>query len=74
MTDADTRLAVLLSSEPYWTARAMQEQGSAFYQKLGEALERADPANRRRLYEAWPDEFVDFHGRGLRLRDAEERE
>ncbi|WP_027481348.1 hypothetical protein [Deinococcus pimensis] len=72
MTDREDRLDVLMRSEPYWTARAMREQGSAFYQKLGEALERADLANRRRLYGAWLDEFEDFHARGLRLAAEEE--
>lgn len=65
----EDRLATLLSAEVYWTARAMQEQGSRFYRALGMALEAADLANRRRLYAAWPDECWDFYRRGLRLRD-----
>lgn len=64
----EDRLATLLQAETYWTARAMQEQGSRFYRALGTALEAADLGNRRRLYEAWPDEFWDFYERGLRLR------
>ncbi|MPY65569.1 hypothetical protein F8S09_02520 [Deinococcus sp. SDU3-2] len=65
----EDRLATLLSAEVYWTARAMQEQGSRFYRALGAALEAADLGNRRRLYATWPDEFWDFYRRGLRLRD-----
>ena len=45
----------------------MREQGSNFFQKLGEALERADPVNRRKLYETWTDELYDFYRRGLNL-------
>ncbi|WP_291430895.1 hypothetical protein [Deinococcus sp.] len=48
----------------YWTARAMQEQGSRFYRALGQALEAADAGNRRLIYRTWPDALRDFHGRG----------
>jgi len=73
MTQAtDDRLAILLRSQTYWTARAMREQGSRFYRALGEALDAADAGNRRRLYETWTDELWDFYERGLRL-EAEER-
>jgi hypothetical protein len=64
---AADRLDTLLNAEHHWTARAMREQGSRFYQALGDALDAADPGNRRRLYATWPDEFWDFYGRGLRL-------
>ncbi|MFC4425529.1 hypothetical protein [Deinococcus navajonensis] len=70
MTDAD-RLTTLLGSEPYWTARAMQEQGSRFYRALGAALEAADAVNRRRIYATWTDEVWDFYQRGQRLEAAE---
>ena len=68
---ADERLATLLASEPYWTARAMQEQGSRFYRHLGAALEAADAVNRRLIYQTWPDALWDFHTRGLRLEAQE---
>ena len=71
MTDPD-RLTTLLASEPYWTAQAMQAQGSRFYRALGTALEAADATNRRRLYETWPGEFWDFYPRGLELAEAGE--
>lgn len=73
MTDVppEDRLAVLLAAEPYWIARAMQEQGSAFYQKLGEALDRADVLNRRRVYETWTEAIWDFYRRGLELEARE---
>ncbi|GBF04285.1 hypothetical protein DAERI_010457 [Deinococcus aerius] len=67
----DPRLQTLLHSEPYWTVRAMREQGSRFYRALGDALEAADLANRRRIYGAWTDELWDFYERGLRLEEAE---
>lgn len=67
----DDRLGVLLRSQPYWTARAMREQGSRFYRALGEALDAADAINRRRIYETWTDEVWDFYGRGLRLEAGE---
>ena len=49
----DDQLRELLASEPYWTAKAMQEQGSRFYRALGTALDAADAVNRRRIYETW---------------------
>lgn len=67
----DDQLATLLASEPYWTAQAMQEQGSRFYRALGAALEAADTLNRRRIYETWTAECFDFYQRGLRLAAAE---
>lgn len=50
----------------------MREQGSAFFQKLGEALERADARNRRKIYETWTHEVYDFYRRGLQLVQSEE--
>lgn len=67
----EDRLARLMTAEPYWTARAMQEQGSRFYAALGQALDAADLRNRRLLYVTWPDEFWDFYERGLLLEAAE---
>ncbi|MFC4636808.1 hypothetical protein [Deinococcus hohokamensis] len=67
----EDRLRTLLGAESYWTARAMQEQGSRFYRALGAALEAADAVNRRRLYEGWTDEIWDFYQRGQRLEAAE---
>ncbi|PNY80013.1 hypothetical protein [Deinococcus koreensis] len=64
-------LKTLLASEPYWTALAMKTQGSRFFRALGEALDAADAPNRRRLYETWPDELLEFYRRGLRLEAAE---
>ncbi|ABF45322.1 hypothetical protein Dgeo_1022 [Deinococcus geothermalis DSM 11300] len=66
----EDRLPTLLASEPYWTVRALREQGSRFYRALGEALEAADLTNRRRIYEAWTDEVWEFYERGLRLAAA----
>ncbi|WP_221088873.1 hypothetical protein [Deinococcus aquaedulcis] len=51
----------------YWTARAMQEQGSRFYRALGEALEAADAQNRRLILRTWPAACWDFYERGQRL-------
>ena len=67
----EDRLAHLMAAEPYWTARAMQEQGSRFYAALGQALDAADLRNRRLLYVTWPDEIWDFYQRGLLLAAAE---
>ena len=71
MTPTDP-LATLLAAEPYWIARAMQEQGSHFYRALGQALEAADAKNRRLIYATWTAECWDFYRRGERLRLAEE--
>ena len=64
------QLEVLLKAGVYWTARAMQEQGSRFYARLGAALEAADRENRRLIYATWPDACWDFHLRGLELERA----
>ena len=62
----------LHGAEPYWTARAMQEQGSRFFRALGLALEAADAGNRRRILDTWPAQCWDFYGRGLELARQEE--
>lgn len=71
MTPAPEQLGVLLLSEHYWTARAMQQQGSRFYRALGQALEAADAVNRRLIYQTWPEACWDFYQRGLRLAEVE---
>jgi len=70
--DAERRVQVLMRSVTYWTARAMQEQGSRFYRAIGQALDAADAGNRRVIYAAWPDECWDFYLRGLTLQAQEE--
>ena len=61
----------MLSTSGYWTARAMQEQGSRFFRAIGAALDAADMQNRRRIYQTWPTESWDFYGRGLLLEARE---
>ncbi len=61
------RLDTLLAAPRYWTALAMQEQGSRFYQALGMALDAADAHNRRLIYATWPAECWDFYQRGRLL-------
>lgn len=63
-------MAQLTAQPPYWMALAMQEQGSRFFQHLGAALAAADPANRRRILQTWPDECWDFYQRGLVLEQS----
>ena len=71
--EADRRqLDELMRAETYWTALAMQRQGSRFFQHLGHALSAADVGNRRRIYLSWPEECWDFYRRGLVLRGNEE--
>ncbi|WP_425148100.1 hypothetical protein [Deinococcus sp.] len=69
---AGGQVQALINSEPYWTARAMQEQGSRFFQCLGQALDAADLSNRRRIYATWPAECWDFYQRGLLLQGRQE--
>ncbi|GAA4004116.1 hypothetical protein GCM10022631_13790 [Deinococcus rubellus] len=66
------RLAALTAQPPYWTAHAMQEQGSRFFQHLGAALAAADLANRRLIFQTWPGECWDFYQRGLALQQTAE--
>ena len=61
------RLDTLMDASGYWTALAMQEQGSRFYQALGMALDAADAHNRRLIYATWPAECWDFYQRGTLL-------
>lgn len=72
MGTENSKMATLYRSEPYWTARAMQEQGSQFFQHLGAALQAADKANRIRILETWSVECWDFYQRGLELQKREE--
>ncbi|WP_424952082.1 hypothetical protein [Deinococcus sp.] len=60
-------LGPLMTAPAHWTARAMQEQGSRFFQALGAALDAADLHNRRLIYRTWPAECQDFYRRGLLL-------
>ncbi len=68
---ATHQLTTMLSAPGYWTARAMQEQGSRFFQAIGAALDASDMQNRRRIYQTWPAECWDFYGRGLLLEARE---
>ena len=68
---ATDQLATMLSAPGYWTARAMQEQGSRFFQAIGAALDASDMQNRRRIYQTWPAECWDFYQRGLLLEARE---
>jgi len=68
----EDQLAALSAQPPYWTAHAMQEQGSRFFQHLGAARAAADLANRRRIFQTWPSECWDFYQRGLALEQSAE--
>lgn len=70
--DRALQLRTLMDAPIYWTARAMQEQGSRFFQALGMALEAADLSNRRLIFQTWPAECWDFYGRGQVLAAAEQ--
>lgn len=72
MGTENSKLATLYRSEVYWTARAMQEQGSQFFQHLGAALAAADLQNRYRIFDTWAVECWDFYLRGLELQKKEE--
>ncbi|WP_456829862.1 hypothetical protein [Deinococcus sp. UYEF24] len=71
-TDPALQLRTLMDAPTYWTALAMQEQGSRFFQALGMALDAADLSNRRLIYQTWPAECWDFYGRGWVLEAAEQ--
>ena len=66
-----SQLDVLMSAQTYWISRVMEEQGSRFFQFLGQALGAADVGNRRRIYQTWPEECWDFYQRGLLLKERE---
>jgi hypothetical protein len=68
---ADSQLQTLMSAPTYWIARAMQEQGSRFFQALGAALDASDLNNRRLIYRTWTAECWDFYMRGQVLAMAE---
>ncbi len=65
------QLGILMAAHVYWTARAMQEQGSRFFRAIGAALEASDAHNRRLIYQTWPAECWDFYQRGRLLEAAE---
>lgn len=71
-TTDQLQLQTLNAAPVYWTAQAMQEQGSRFFQHLGAALFAADLANRRIIYMTWPEACWDFYQRGLILQAAQE--
>ena len=61
----------MTDSDIYWTLRTAAQYGGSFYQALANAGLRADPRNRQRLLDAFP-ELVATYGaasnlhRGLR--------
>jgi len=42
------------------TATAMQQRGGGFVQALGVALAKADPANRERIHQAFPEYWEQY--------------
>jgi hypothetical protein len=49
------------SSTIYWTLQAAIQYGGGFYRRLAEATLLADPDNRNRVFEAFP-EIIQTYG------------
>ena len=62
----------LSSSDAYWTLLTAIKNGGGFYKRLAEAGLYADPCNRRKLFEAWPDLIAVYGPQTLQHRQARE--
>ena len=62
-------LTELLAAEPHRVSRAMRELGSHFYRALADALDRADPTNRRLILQTWTEAIWSLYDRGRALPD-----
>ena len=53
--------AQMTDSDIYWTFAAAYQYGGSFYQALAQAGMKADPINKNRIIEAFP-ELLDTYG------------
>ena len=51
----------------FWTAEAMMREGGGFVRRLGAAYRYADPDNRRKIREAFPEYWRRYEDRGRQL-------
>jgi hypothetical protein len=56
----------MTDSDIYWTLATACQYGGSFYQALGQAGLKADPGNKRRILDAFP-EMVATYGVASRL-------
>jgi hypothetical protein len=56
----------MTDSDIYWTLATACQYGGSFYQSLGQAGLKADPGNKRRILDAFP-ELVATYGTASRL-------
>lgn len=56
----------MTTSDIHWTLAAAAQYGGSFYQALGHAGLKADPSNKRRLLDAFP-ELVATYGTASKL-------
>jgi hypothetical protein len=56
----------MTDSDIYWTLATASQYGGSFYQALGQAGLKADPGNKRRILDAFP-ELVATYGTASRL-------
>jgi hypothetical protein len=56
----------MTDSDIYWTLATACQYGGSFYQSLGQAGLKADPGNKRRILNAFP-EMVATYGVASRL-------
>ena len=56
----------MTDSDIYWTLATACQYGGSFYQSLGQAGLKADPGNKRRILQAFP-EMVATYGTASRL-------
>jgi len=43
------------TSDLYWTLQTALKYGGGFYRRLAEAGLAADPSNRQRIFDTWPE-------------------
>ena len=59
-------------NDDWYTSEAMIQEGGSFVSKLGEAFRVADPENRAKIKQAWPEYLEKYAARGRVLRERDE--
>jgi hypothetical protein len=64
-----TPLSAMTDADIYWTFATAYQHGGSFYQALAHAGLKADPSNKRRILDAFP-EFAATYGAASRLHQS----
>ncbi len=61
----------MMTTQDYWTLYAMQERGGSFVKALAELAWHADPANMKKIRQAWRAYWNEYEALGRELQKKE---